>query len=204
MLDDLMKNNRLEIVKELIESEERPTIHKLSQKTEIRYSNVYNIVKKLQSEDIISLEKIGNSYNCSINKKPDPLIFEAEFHRRKKLLENGDFKILYQKLNSLMFSFVALLFGSQAKGNATKNSDMDLMIISEKDREKEIGRIISLLPLNIQFIFLTYEEFLSMERSKEFSVVSEAIKRNIIHFGLYLRLDQLLLLLHRIDMPLKS
>ncbi len=179
-----MKNNKLEIIIELIESEESPTIHKLSQKTGIRYANVYNIVKNLQNEDLISLEKIGRAYNCNINKKPDPLIFEAEFHRRKKLLENGDFQVLHRRLNSLRFSFIAIVFGSQAKGTATKNSDIDLMVIGEKDREKEIGRMISMLLLNIQFIFLTYEEFLSMERSKEFSVVSEAIKRNIILIGI--------------------
>lgn len=179
-----MKNNKLEIIIALIESEERLTIHKLSGKTGIPYSNVYNIVKKLQSEDIISLEKIGNAYNCYLSKKVDPLIFEAEFHRRKKLLQNGDFHVLHRRLSSLMFSFVALVFGSQAKGTATRTSDIDLMIIGEKNREKEIGRVISLLPLNIQLVFLTYEEFLSMERSKEFSVVSEAIKRNIILIGI--------------------
>jgi DNA polymerase sigma len=179
-----MKNNKLEIVMALIEREESPTIHKLSKETGIRYSNVYNIVKRLQNEDIISLEKIGNAYNCSINKKVHPLIFEAEFHRRKKLLQNGDFQVFHRKLSSLQFSFIALLFGSQAKGTATKDSDIDLMVISEKNREKEIERIISLLPLNIQLVFLTYEEFLGMERSKEFSVVLEAVKRNILLIGI--------------------
>jgi predicted nucleotidyltransferase len=179
-----MKNNKLEIVIGLIESEERPTIRKLSGETGIKYSNVYNIVKKLQNEEIISLKKTGNAYSCSINKKVDPLIFEAEFHRRKKLLKNGDFQILHRRLSSLLFSFVAIIFGSNAKGTATWNSDIDLMIISEKNREKEIGRIISLLPLKIHFVFFTYEEFLSMERSKDFSVVSEAIKRNIILVGI--------------------
>lgn len=184
MLVDHMKNNKLEIVIELLESKERPTIRKLSQKTSIKYSNVYNIVKKLENEDIIFLEKTGNAYNCSVNKKVDPLIFEAEFQRRKKLLKNGDFQVLYRRLNSLSFSFITLLFGSQAKGTATKDSDIDLMIIGEKNREKEIERIISLLPLKIHFIFFTYEEFLSMEQSKEFSVVREATERNIILIGI--------------------
>lgn len=58
------------------------------------------------------------------------------------------------------------------------------MIISEKNREKEIERITSLLPLKIHFIFFTYEEFLSMEQSKEFSVVREATERNIILIGI--------------------
>ena len=179
-----MKNNKLEIVIELIENRERPTIRKLSQNTGIRYTNVYNIVKKLNNENLISIEKIGNAYNCSINKKSHPIIFEAEYYRRGKLLKNADFHVLYRRLNSLSFSFIALVFGSQAKGTAIKDSDIDLMIIAEKDREKEIERIISLLPLKIHSVFLTFEEFSGMERSKEFSVVSEATERNIILIGI--------------------
>ncbi len=65
-----------------------------------------------------------------------------------------------------------------------KNSDIDLMIIGEKKRETEVERVISLLPLDIHLIFFTYEEFLSMALSKEFSVVLEVIKRNVILIGI--------------------
>ena len=180
-----MKNNKHEIVIKLIENDEkRLTIHQLSQKTGIPYSNVHNIIKKLENEDLVSLEKIGNAYQCRINKKVHPLIFEAEFERRKVLMKNSDFKVLQTKLNSLKFSFTAIIFGSHAKGTASKGSDVDMLVVGESKRETDIERTVSILPLNIHFLFFSYEEFLSMSQSREFNVVSEAIKSNVILVGI--------------------
>ena len=180
-----MKNNKIEIIITLIErGGEFPTIRQLSQKTGIRYSNVYSIVKKLEKENLIKLEKVGNSFQCSLNKKVHPLIFEAEFERKKILNQNSDFQLLYKRLNSLKFSFIALVFGSYAKGTESKGSDIDLMVIGDKNHEKEISRIFSILPLKIHFIFFTFEEFLKMSITKEFSVVSEVMKYNIILIGI--------------------
>jgi len=180
-----MKNNKQEIIIKLIETiEERPTIRQLSQETGIRYTNVHNIVKKLEKEDLISLEKVGNAYKCSINKKVHPLIFDAEFRRKENLIGGNDFKILMVKLNALPFSFITLVFGSHAQGTASRGSDIDLMVIGESNREKEIERVVSIFPLEIHLIFFTYEEFLSMAQSREFSVVLEAIKSNIILVGI--------------------
>jgi DNA-binding transcriptional regulator YhcF (GntR family) len=180
-----MKDNKLEILIKLIEQGENlPTIRKISQITGIRYTNVYKIIKKLEKENIINLEKTGNAYRCMLNKKPDPLIFSAEYQRREKLIENSDFNVLQQKLNFLSFPFIALLFGSYAKGTESKASDIDLMVIAEADREKEIERTISILPLDIHLIIFTYEEFMMMIRSYEFSDVSEATRYNIILVGI--------------------
>ena len=178
-------DNNTKVVITLLENEDKNiSISQLSNFSKIDYKNVYNIVKQLEKKDIITLERFGNAFNCILNKKPHPVIFETEYERRKKLLKNSDLQILYKKINSLNFSFIALIFGSYAKGTSSKNSDIDLMIIGEKKREKEVERVISLLPLDIHLIFFTYEEFLSMSLSKEFSVVSEVIKRNIILIGI--------------------
>lgn len=178
-------NNDAKVVIALLENEGKNiSIAQLSNYLGMDYKNVYNLVKKLEKKGIITLEKFGNAFNCILNKKSHPIIFEAEYERRKTLLENNNLQILHKKINSLNFSFISLIFGSYAKGTSSKSSDIDLMVIGEKNREKEIERIISLLPLDIHFVFFTYEEFLSMAQSKEFSVVLEAIKRNIILIGI--------------------
>lgn len=180
-----MKDNKQDILIKIIEqSDDYPTIRKISQITGIRYTNVYNIIKKLENENILNLEKTGNAYKCMLNKTPHPLLFNAEYSRREKLTENSDFKVIQQKLNVLPFPFIALLFGSHVHGTATKASDIDLMVIAETEREKEIERTISILPLDIHLIFFTYEEFLTMIRSKQFSVVSEATRYNVILVGI--------------------
>jgi predicted nucleotidyltransferase len=134
-----MKDNKRDILIKLIEQGDNlPTIRKISQMTDIKYANVYNIIKKLEQENIIDLEKTGNAYRCMLIKKPDPLIFSAEYERRDLLTENSDFKVLQQKLNFLPFPFIALLFGSHAKGTALKQSDIDLMVIAEEKTISEM------------------------------------------------------------------
>lgn len=180
-----MINNKLDIVIALIERpNEQITINRLSQELDIDYKNVYNIVKKLERDNLIFLEKNGNAYNCILNKEVHPIIFEAEFNRRNNFLKKKSFKVLADKLSKLNFPFIALIFGSYAKGTESKNSDIDLMVICENIRDKEIQRTISLFPQDIHLITLTSEEFHSMANSKEFSVVAEAISNNIILIGI--------------------
>jgi predicted transcriptional regulator len=180
-----MKRKSIEVLSFLIEnSGEKININRISKNLKMDYKNTYNIVQDLAKQNLISLEKFGKSISCILNKKAHPLIFEAEEGRRKKLIGNKNFMILYEKLKLLPFSFISLVFGSYAKGESRKNSDIDMMILCEKNREKEIENTISMLPLKIHLVVLTYDEFLSMAKSREFSVVSEAIKNNIILIGI--------------------
>lgn len=180
-----MVNNKIEIIKKLIENSPNDiTIHKLSLKVKIPYANVYNIVKKLENDGLIILEKRGNAYNCILKRKVHPLIFEAEYERMNVLTVNKNLMGIKSKLNYLKFPFIALIFGSYAKGIATKVSDVDLMILSEKNRIKDLERTISLLPLDIHLVPLTFEEFISMAQSKKFDVVSEVMDANVILVGI--------------------
>lgn len=182
-----MKNKNVDVVIALIENpEDQVNISQLSKKLKMDYKNTYNIIKKLEKENLIILNRFGNAYNCILNKKINPLIFEAEYRRREELLKNKNFKVLFNKLHSIMTPFVALIFGSYAKKKATQYSDIDLMLVYNKNIEKNINieRTISLLPLDIHTVTFSYDEFLKMAKSREFSVVAEAIKHNIILTGI--------------------
>jgi len=50
--------------------------------------------------------------------------------------------------------------------------------------EKEIQAAISLLPDKIHLTTVTYENFIHMAKSKEFTVVSEVLEGNIIIIGI--------------------
>lgn len=182
-----MKNRSVDIIIELIETpKDEINISQLSKKLMIDYKNTYNIVKRLENEGIIILKRFGNAYNCVLNNKINPLIFEAEYTRREELLKNKNFKVLFNKLNSIMVPFVALIFGSHAQKTVTQFSDIDLMLIYNKNNKESINieRTISLLPLDIHTVTFSYGEFLKMAKTKEFSVVGEAIKHNIILIGI--------------------
>ncbi len=176
-------NNKIDVIRALIENK-GVSIRKVSEILDMDYKNTYSIVMELQKIGIVFLERFGNALRCSVNKMPLPLIFEAEHERREVVLKNSDLKMLYEKLKGLKFNFIAILFGSHARGGAKPGSDIDILIISEKNRPKDIEEKLSLLPLPVDATYLTPEDFIKMAMSKEFTVVSEAMKMNIILIGI--------------------
>tara|TARA_Y100000031_G_scaffold145278_1_gene177703 strand:- start:797 stop:1435 length:639 start_codon:yes stop_codon:yes gene_type:complete len=178
-----MVNEIGSILKILIENQgKRFSIRKLSKLRDINYKSAYNNVKQLEKEELVSLEKFGNTTNCSFNRIFSPRVFEVEFKRREELLKDKNFKILHNRLKEAQFQFIALLFGSFAKKKSTKNSDIDIIVITEN--KEGLKQIINLIPLNIHLTVLTNKEFNMMAKSKEFSVVSEVIKNNAILIGI--------------------
>jgi predicted nucleotidyltransferase/predicted transcriptional regulator len=173
----------IEILKLLLaKKEERFTIRKIAQYLKINYRIAYEHVMTLEKEGLIKITKVGNSKICEFSDKFDSRVFEAEYSRRMALLKNKDFLILHNRLAELKFSFIALLFGSHAKGTAGKHSDIDILVIGGD--EKEIHSTASLLPDKIHLTAVSYENFIHMARNREFTVVSEALKGNIILIGI--------------------
>lgn len=178
-----MANEKLEILRFLIENQsDKFSIRKLSRIRKINYKSAYEALKKLENEGVVSLEKFGNSIMCSFNQHFNHTVFTVEEMRRTSLLKNSDFRVFYNRLKDIKFQFIVVLFGSYAKGTATKHSDIDLLIITE--RENEIESAISMIPLNIHPTIIKNKDFIEMARSKNFTVVSEAIKKNIILIGI--------------------
>jgi len=178
-----MANETINILKFLIENRSSKfSIRKLSLIRGINYKSAYNAVAKLKQEGSATLERAGNTVLCSFSGRFSISVFTAEFLRREEILKDKNFRVLYSKLNHIAASFTALLFGSFAKKAATMHSDIDLLVIAED--ANAIEEAISLLPLNIHLTILKRTEFMSMAKSREFTVVSEAIKRNIILVGI--------------------
>ncbi len=162
--------------------EEKFTIKKISEALKINYRIAYEKTMMLEKEGLLKITKLGNSKICEFTYNFNNKVYEAEYYRREDLFKkNKDFLVLNNRLAELSFVFIALLFGSHAKGNAAKHSDIDILIIGGD--EKEIRRATSLLPDKIHLVTTSYEEFIHMAKSKEFNVVNEAIKNNIILIG---------------------
>lgn len=178
-----MANELAHILAFLIENKESKfSIRKISIIRGINYKSAYNVISKLKKEGSVTLEKLGNTTLCSFSGKLSPSVFTAEFMRREQLMKNPNFKVLHSKLNKINVPFIALLFGSFAKKEASKHSDIDILVIAEET--KSVEQAISLLPLNIHLTAIKTSEFMEMAKSREFTFVSEAIKRNILLVGI--------------------
>lgn len=171
------------------------TINNIAKSTSVDYKAVYLEVQKLIKNSIIDAKTAGHTTLCSLMpKKFDSDIFIAEYVRREELFKNKNFKVLcsyFQEIKEPFFIF--LLFGSYASGKTRRNSDIDIMLIVDNEKlTNQIKNKTKLIPLNIQLVTFTSEEFLSQLRTTEFNVGKEAFNNNIVLFGIenYYRLIQ--------------
>jgi len=176
-------NSEINILKLLLSNKEgRYTIKKIAENLKINYRIAYEKVISLEKEGLIKTTRSGNAKSCEFTYKFNNKTFEAEYERSRELFKNKDFLVLQQRLAELQFPFVALLFGSHAKKTANKHSDIDILTVGGD--EKEIKMALSLWPEKIQVTAVTYKDFVHMAKSKEFTVVSEAIKNNVLLIGI--------------------
>ena len=176
-------NSEIKILNLLLDNKEKQfTIKKIAEQARINYRIAYEKVLQLEKDGLIKITPVGNAKICSLTYAFDSRLFEAEEERRKALFKKKNFLVLHRRLAELPFLFIALLFGSQAKGTATKQSDIDLLTIG--GNETEIKRVLSLWPEKVHITTVSYQDFIHMAKSREFTVVSEALKNNIILVGI--------------------
>jgi len=172
------------ILRYLIDNKDRSfSINEISKALKIDYKLIHTNINKLSEEKSIKVEDFGNTRRCSFDNAFNDDIYSVENQRRKDLLKNKDFLIIYNHLKEINRQFIMLMFGSQIKGTAKKHSDIDLLLISDEEGAKIVSSQLDLLPNHIHLTPVTYDGFMSMIKSKEFTVVSEAIKNNIILIG---------------------
>ena len=185
-----MKSKEVEIIKLLIENKEKEvSINQITKNLNKAYKNAHNIVTRLSKMQLVRLEPFGKSYRVLLLNKPHPIIYETEYLRRQELLKNKDIAVMYDSFKGLNSKlYVLLVFGSYAKKTQTKHSDIDLMFIvhdtEEEKMEKEITSITNTLPLNIHVNIFKESDFIAMKNSKEVTVGSEVIMKNIILHGI--------------------
>lgn len=181
------------ILRFLIENKEKSfSIYGLSKSLKIDYKLVYINVKKLQKEGPISVEDFKSQKRCSFKDRFNEDVFSVESERRADFLKKKEFRAIYDILKEINKQFIVLLFGSHVKGTATKHSDIDCLLIFSEEDAKKIEEKLLILPFEVHLTTISYDSFINMLKSKEFTVVSEALKKNIILFGIedYYRLIQ--------------
>lgn len=186
-----MKNKDVIVIRYLIENKnEELNILKISKELKMNYKNVYSIVKRLEKELLVKLEFFGQSSRVKLISQVHPLLFEAEYNRRKEFLKDKNMAVMLNEFKNAIKSkcYILLIFGSYAKKTQTKNSDIDLMFIVPDGKEdlfeKDVHLIARSLPLPIHYLVFSEKQFLNMIYAKESNVGKEALKNNIILYNI--------------------
>ncbi|MBU4245892.1 MAG: nucleotidyltransferase domain-containing protein [Nanoarchaeota archaeon] len=163
------------------------TIREISKAVETTsYSWTFNAVKKLSKLGILHLEEKGHSkivtinLNSAIAIKYLSLLDELEANEREIPNINEIFKII----NTAYFTLI--IAGSYAKGTETKNSDLDVIVITNDDTISILNTLKNkgglLIPEVHPYVF-TQKEFLEMLLAKEENYAKFIFKERLIFFG---------------------
>ncbi len=185
----VITNSRLAILKLLLKNpEEEYTIRALSKRAGINYRLAYQEAIKMNKEGILAIKKQGQSSVCTINLKADTALYAfVESMRSKEFLEKyKDIRLIakeLEKINTIFYT--AVLFGSRAKEKATKNSDIDILLIapSPEEIEKEANAITKMLSYPLHIDAISEESFDEMKNKKGLNVINEIRGNHIILAG---------------------
>lgn len=188
-IHNIMENkHNIKIVQFLLSNKKEIfTIRTIAKETAIEYKAAYKAMQKLIEENVVNAKKAGQATLCSLDTKAfSDTIFCAEEARRDELLKNKDISTAYSYFKDIKNPFfILLLFGSYARKQDRKRSDIDLLIITDLETiKKEVHEKVKLIPLNIHLTAFSSKEFLSMLKTTEFNVGKEAFYNNIIFHGI--------------------
>ena len=177
------------------------TISEISRRLDIGYRPAYNHINEMGKEGIINVLKIGNAKQCKLNlenTKTRHLLQELDIIRKEELYnKNQKFKTILEsiisKLTEKYLSEILsiVLFGSYAKGNANKQSDIDLMFIVDDLNDKNLRESIERECASIHYshnikispLITNIEEFKKMLKEKELNVGKEIREFGISLYG---------------------
>lgn len=178
--------NVLNILKYFMENKDKEfTMKQVSEELKINYRIAYQEIKTLEGKNLIKIKKIGNSNICSFNYAFNELSMQAEAIRKEELLKDKNLKVIHKRIMETEYPFyILLVFGSYSSKTRTKNSDIDICLISDNETvKKSISSILEQIPLNIHFIDFTPKEFISMLGIRKPNVDHEILKNNVILKG---------------------
>ncbi len=176
------------------------TILEISKQLKIGYRPAYNHISEMEKEGIVKIDRIGSAKQCSLNfssPKTRHLLETLDMERKEELYGgNPRLKIIDNLISKLTEKFMSeihsiVLFGSYAKGTATKQSDIDLLFIVSNITDKNLREAIERESASYQYsnnikispLITDIEEFKKMLKAKELNVGKEIKEYGISLYG---------------------
>ncbi len=135
-----LSKRRLDVLLEIY-AEGEDYLRNISKKLKMNPSLAFNVLNKLYGAKFLTKRKVGKEVQYSLNKGRDFEILKKlleEYHLEKAIEGSNMLKaainLLINNKELINSSNNIYLFGSYVLGNATKNSDIDILFINEDRR----------------------------------------------------------------------
>lgn len=156
--------NNLFKVMGVLFSNKNLTYHDISRSTKLSVMGVSKIIDKLTEEGIVNVEKIGRSKipKLILNRNNLEIFVLAERSKFNNFVnKHKELKGFLFTLKDNLDSDFSLIFGSYASGEESTKSDLDLLVVSNKDNIKILNKAKSLLNIEVNPIFIKKKDFRS-------------------------------------------
>jgi predicted nucleotidyltransferase len=168
------------IINQLIETKNHPLygreIARISKKNQ---KTVQASLQRFEDKGVLSKQIVGKNYLYTINTKNKNVIYSliaAEIEKTREFLDNNfEIKELVADVRD-MTNEPVLIFGSYAKGNQTKESDVDVIVL---DTKINLEKIKHKYTKKIHLITMTKNQFIK-DLKKKVSLLQETILNHII------------------------
>ena len=123
------KNIELEIILNLIKNKSH--LREIARSIEESHSTVLRKINGLVKENIIDYKKEGKNkvFFIKNNIKSKNYVYSAEIYKLNKLLKkHQELSIIFEDIKKNFSRGMIILFGSYAKGNPKKDSDIDIYL----------------------------------------------------------------------------
>ncbi|HJX50473.1 MAG TPA: nucleotidyltransferase domain-containing protein [Candidatus Nanoarchaeia archaeon] len=150
-----MNNNKSRILKEIFS---KPTykfhIRELAKITNLNPNTIINITESLVKEDILIQEKKKHITEISFNFDNPKAVIRKRLSNIEQLYSSGLIEHLTSKLNPELISAI----GSYSKGEDIEKSDIDIVIIADKEEYPDLSRYEKSINRKIHLIITHYKK----------------------------------------------
>jgi len=168
------------------------SLHQIALNTKLSYVTVYKVMPILIKRKVVNQEKKGKANLISVNFENANLedLSSAILHERNQFLKKyPQIAVLIKEIEESLAGnfYILIIFGSYAKENPKRESDIDLLFIISnkediKEYEEKINKASKLLSLKIDFKIVAVKDFMDMLNQK-YTVGREAFQEGIVLFG---------------------
>ncbi len=169
-----LSENELKVLSSFFPEGKEITLKIIQKRTKLSYEPVHRILKQLAGKKLIFEKKLGKTlvYSLDFTKEKIKIAFILYANEKKERFEEkyGTVYGALSKVDDGDIDFLAI-FGSYAKGNPTKKSDVDVLCVSS-NKENIESKLKSLrYETNLEFapVVISKTEFIKIkEENKQF------------------------------------
>ena len=127
-----LSETEFEVLKSFFPKGQEITLKEIRSRSKLSYEPVYRTLKHLEEKNLVNLKKIGRTLVYSLEFKKDLVKMAFILYaNERKIIFSEKHLVLSKKLSEIQEETIDFLsvFGSYAKGNETKNSDIDVICV---------------------------------------------------------------------------